>query len=81
MQRSRKIISEKEWDTFGKHLIFLTHHDGNDEDYHRQCRLLKMWEDPSDHSPQPAIIFNEIKVSEKLFKKFEEMALEEENSK
>ena len=31
-------------------------------------------------SDGPKVLFKEIKVSEKLFKKFEEMALEEQNA-
>jgi len=71
----RKTISEKEWDVFGKHLTYLVHH----ADEYRQHRLIEMWENPNDDSPIPEVIFNEIKVSEKLFKKFVEMA-EKENS-
>jgi len=76
MEKSRKIVYEREWDSFGKQLIYQTHHE---EEYH-QYRLINMWEDPNDNDDVPKVIFNEIKVSKELFEKFVKMT-EEENQK
>ena len=71
-------VPGREWNLFGDHLKYLTLRKKN---YH-QFRLIEMWEnaDTRDDSDGPKVLFREIKVSEKLFKKFKEMALEEEKS-
>ena len=68
-------VAGKDWELFGDHLKYLTTYKEN-----QQCRIVKMWVNAKtkDDPDGPKVIFKEIKISQKLFEKFEQMALEEQ---